>query len=136
MQAEWALFASAFLGATLLPISSEAAFVTALLHGMPSQNAMLFASSGNILAILTNYALGYFLYQKMHTQLHTSSFGTQAFALGKRYGYFGLLLSWLPLIGDPLTVVAGLLRIEFVWFLLIAGSLRIARYGFLVQIMQ
>lgn len=128
MREEWALFASAFLGATLLPLSSEAAFVLALANDMPLLNAMLFASSGNILAIILNYMFGYFLYEKMHTKLHKSSFGTKALKLAQRYGYGALLLSWLPLIGDPLTLAAGLFRVPFFYFILIAGSLRIARY--------
>ena len=50
------------------------------------------------------------------------------YSLGHTYGYMALLLSWLPLIGDPLTLVAGLVRLRFVWFVIIAGGLRIARY--------
>ena len=42
-----------------------------------------------------------------------------------------MLLSWLPIIGDPLTLVAGLVRLKLVWFIVIAGALRIARYYFL-----
>ncbi len=53
---------------------------------------------------------------------------------GHKYGYFALLLSWLPVIGDPLTLVAGVVRLQFVWFVLIAGSLRVLRYYFLTQI--
>ncbi|HIC12703.1 MAG TPA: DedA family protein [Sulfurimonas sp.] len=89
---------------------------------------MLSASSGNILAIILNYYLGYFLYEKTKTKLFTSQLGKKSFLLGHKYGYWVLLLSWLPLIGDALTLVAGLVRLKFVWFVLIAGSLRILRY--------
>jgi membrane protein YqaA with SNARE-associated domain len=129
--AELSLFVAAFLAATLLPFSSEAAFVVALTNDMSIFNALFFASSGNILAIIFNYYLGYFLYEKTQAKLLTSSFGKRAFALGHKWGYAALLLSWLPLIGDPLTVVAGLVRLKFVWFVLIAGSLRFVRYGVL-----
>lgn len=132
--AELALFATAFLAATILPFSSEVAFVAALKNDMPAFNAMLFASSGNILAIVLNYYLGYFLYEKTKTKLFKSKIGKKAFTYGHNYGYFALALSWLPLIGDPLTLVAGLVRLEFVWFVLIAGSLRVLRYYFLTQI--
>jgi len=128
MMAEIALFISAFLAATILPFSSEAAFYLAITNDMPILNAMLSASSGNVLAIILNYYLGYFLYEKTKTKLFTSQLGKKSFLLGHKYGYWVLLLSWLPLIGDPLTLVAGLVRLKFVWFVLIAGSLRILRY--------
>ena len=132
--AEFALFVSAFLAATILPFSSEAAFVLALQNNMSVANAMLFASSGNILAIILNYALGYFLYEKTKTKLLSSKMGTKAYDYGHKYGYGALLLSWLPIIGDPLTFVAGLVRLQFFWFLLLAGSLRVLRYYFLTEI--
>jgi len=126
--AELALFFSAFLAATILPFSSEVAFVTAIQSGMEFSHALLAASSGNILAIILNYYLGYFLYEKTKTKLLSSKVGKKAFAYGHRYGLWALLLSWLPIIGDPLTIVAGLVRVNFVWFVIIAGSLRIGRY--------
>ena len=132
--AEFALFITAFLAATILPFSSEAAFVLALKEGMPAVNAMLSASSGNILAIMLNYALGYFLYEKTKKSLHKTQFGRTAYKNGHKYGSLALLLSWLPLIGDPLTLVAGLVRLNFFYFLVIAGSLRVVRYYFLTII--
>jgi membrane protein YqaA with SNARE-associated domain len=129
--AEVTLFLSAFLAATLLPFSSEAAFVVALKSDMPLLHAMLSASLGNVLAVVVNYYLGYFLYLKTKRKLLASKSGKRAYHLMHRYGYYTLLLSWLPIIGDPLTIVAGLLRLRFIYFLLIAGSLRVARYYFL-----
>ncbi len=126
--AELALFLSAFLAATILPFSSEAAFFVALQNDMPIFNAMVSASSGNILAIILNYYLGYFLYEKTKSKLFLSKIGKNAFVYGHKYGYFALLLSWLPLIGDPLTLVSGLVRLKFIYFILITGSLRIIRY--------
>jgi len=125
---EIALFITAFLAATILPFSSEAAFILALQNEMPLSSAMFFASSGNILAIIFNYALGFFLYEKTKTKLLASRFGKKAYMYGHKYGYIALLLSWLPLIGDPLTIVSGLVRLKFFYFLLIAGSLRVLRY--------
>lgn len=119
---------AAFFGASLLPLSSEAAFIVALSNAMPLESALFFASSGNILATLFNYGVGYFLYEKSNKKLQTSRFGRKAYALGQRWGYWALLLSWLPIIGDPLTVVAGLLRLRLLSFFLIVASLRVARY--------
>jgi membrane protein YqaA with SNARE-associated domain len=126
--AEFSLFISAFLAATILPFSSEVAFSFALSSGMPILNAMLSASVGNILAIVLNYMLGYYLYEKTKNKLHLSKTGKRSLDIGHKYGYFALLLSWLPIIGDPITLVAGMLRLEFVWFVVIAGGLRVARY--------
>ncbi len=132
--AELALFFSAFLAATILPFSSEAAFIVALANDMPFINAMFVASSGNILAIVANYWLGYWLYDKTQTKLQSTKSGNWSLEYGKKYGYFILVFSWLPIVGDPLTLAAGVLRLNFFVFVLIAGSLRIARYYFLAQI--
>ena len=98
---------------------------------MPFLNAMFVASSGNILAIIANYWFGYWLYEKTKTKLTSSKTGTKSLEYGHKYGYFILLFSWLPVIGDPLTLVAGVVRLKFVWFIAIAGSLRVLRYYFL-----
>ena len=132
--AELALFFSAFLAATIFPFSSEVAFVTALANDMPFTNAMLSASLGNVTAIIVNYWFGYWLYDKTKTKLSASKSGNWSLEYGKKYGYFILLFSWLPIIGDPLTLVAGVLRLNFVWFVVIAGSLRVGRYLLLAQI--
>ncbi len=132
---ELALFLSAFLAATIFPFSSEVAFLIALENGMPISTALLSASSGNVLAIIANYWFGYWLYDKTKAKLNSSKTGKKSLEYGHKYGYFILLFSWLPVIGDPLTLVAGVLRLNFVWFVIIAGSLRVARYFFLAQIL-
>jgi len=119
------------LAATILPFSSEVAFLIALENDMPKYTALFFASSGNILAIVLNYFLGFWLYDKTKNKLNSSKIGRKSLLFGHKYGYFGLVLSWLPIIGDPLTLVAGLLRMNFLYFVLIAGIFRIARYYFL-----
>ncbi|MGB3962743.1 MAG: DedA family protein [Sulfurimonas sp.] len=131
---EIALFLWAFLAATIFPFSSEVAFVAALANDMPFINAMFFASSGNVLAIILNYWFGYWLYEKTRTKLAASKAGRKSLDYGHKYGYFILLFSWLPILGDPLTLVAGVLRLRFVWFVIIAGSLRVVRYYFIAQI--
>lgn len=125
---EIALLFSAFLAATIFPFSSELAFVTAIANDMPKSTAILVASIGNVLAIVVNYWFGYWLYEKTHNKLEKSKVGKSSLEYGKKYGYPILLFSWLPIIGDPLTLVAGVLRLNFVVFLVIAGSLRVARY--------
>jgi len=131
---EIALFFSAFLAATIVPLSSEITFVAALANDMPLSNAMFFASTGNILAISLNYWFGYWLYEKTQNKLESSKTGVKSLEYGHKYGYVILLFSWLPVLGDPLTLVAGVVRLKFVWFVIIAGGLRITRYYFLAQI--
>ena len=97
------LFILSFLGATILPFSSEVAFLVALENKMPQYTALLFASFGNILGIVLNYYLGLFLYEKTKIKLITSRVGNKALSLGKKYGYYTLLLSWLPIIGCWIT---------------------------------
>lgn len=102
---------------------------------METINALLSASLGNILAIILNYWLGYWLYDKTKYKLNSSKIGIKSLSFGIKYRYGALLFSWLPIIGDPLTLVAGLFRLKFIWFLVIAGTLRICRYIFIIYIL-
>ncbi len=98
---------------------------------MPFITALFFASTGNVLAIVVNYILGYWLYDKTKTKLKKSKIGRVSIYYGHKYGYIALLFSWLPIIGDPLTIVAGLVRLKFIYFILLAGFFRVARYCFI-----
>ena len=126
--AELALFFSAFLAATILPFSSEAALVLALENEMLPLVALSVASLGNILAISLNYTLGYLLYQRYHEKLQHSTVGKKALHVAQTHPTYALLLSWLPIIGDPITLASGLLRVNFWYFFIFAASLRVLRY--------
>jgi len=117
-----------------LPFSSEVALAVALEHGMSAYLALFFASFGNILAIIFNYFLGYFLYEYSKKRLNSSKIGKKSLSFGHKYGYFLLPFTWLPIVGDPLTIVAGVVRLNFFWFIVLAGVLRIARYYFIVTL--
>ncbi len=123
-----ALFFAAFLAATILPFSSEVALVGAVTAGMSPTVALISASLGNVLAVVLNYALGFWFYEKMHNKLNSSKIGKRTLLWGHRYGYIALPLSVLPVIGDPLTIVAGMLRLNFIYFIVIAALLRVVRY--------
>ena len=103
---------------------------------MSHQDALLYASLGNCIAVLVNYGLGYFLYQAMHTKIENSKIGKKAYAYAKKYGYFSLLLSPLPIIGDPITLAAGLIRLNVFYFVLITFSLRIFRYWVILNMIK
>ncbi len=130
------LFFSSFLAATILPFSSEVALVGAVELGMHHTDALVYASVGNCLAVVVNYALGFFLFQLMHQRIESSKIGQRAYRLAHRYGYGALLLSALPVIGDPITIVSGLVRLHIVPFVLITFFLRILRYWLILQLLQ
>lgn len=128
-----ALFVLSFIAATIVPLSSEAALLGGIAAGIPVQEALVACSAGNCLACLVNYGLGRFIREKIQTKLEASRSGRTAMEWMRRYGIWSLLLSWLPVIGDPLTIVAGLGRVSLLLFIPIVWTLRIARYIVLVQ---
>lgn len=128
------LFFSAFLAATILPFSSEVALVAAVEFGMQKHDALLYASLGNCLAVLVNFALGIFLYSLMHQRIQNSKIGKKAYALAHKYGYLSLILTPLPIIGDPITIAAGLIRLNIFYFILITFTLRIGRYYLILHL--
>ena len=112
------------------------ALVGAVEFGMDHQDALFYASLGNCLAVLLNYLLGYFLYQVMHQKIQASKVGRKAYSFSHKYGYFSLILSPLPIIGDPITIASGLVRLNIFYFILITFSLRIFRYWFIFSVLQ
>jgi membrane protein YqaA with SNARE-associated domain len=129
------LFLSALGAATLLPLQSESVLVALLLSGAYSPWGLLaVASAGNILGALLNWLLGRYLEHFRHKPWFPVSDARlqQAQRGYARYGRWSLLLSWVPIIGDPLTLVAGVMR-ERLWvFLLIVSLAKTARYAVLV----
>lgn len=125
------LFISALVAATVLPAQSEAVLVALLAAGAHSPALLVtVATLGNILGALINYALGWFVTRLQGRRWFPLSPEALARAQGwyARGGYWSLLLSWVPLIGDPLTVAAGALR-EPLWrFVLLVGLAKTGRY--------
>ena len=117
------LFASSFLSATLLPGSSEVVLVAMLLSGV-SQPWLLvvIATMGNSLGGLTNVILGRFFPLREKSRWQEKAVGWL-----KRYGAATLLLSWMPVIGDLLCLLAGWMRISWgpmLFFLCLGKALR------------
>ena len=124
------LFAGAFTAATILPFWSEAALAGLLLAGYPPWLLLAVASAGNILGSVVNWLLGRFIEHYRDRRWFPVGEGSLARARGwyARYGRWSLLLSWAPVIGDPLTVIAGVLREPFATFLILVAIAKIARY--------
>ncbi|HEV7317075.1 MAG TPA: YqaA family protein [Ensifer sp.] len=111
--------------------------VAAALHGETSRTALfLAATAGNVLGAVVNFALGRFLIRFEGRRWFPVSPAARkkAEALFARYGQPVLLLSWLPVIGDPLTLVAGLLRMKLPLFLLFVTIGKAARYAVVLHL--
>jgi len=133
IEANISIFFASFFSATILPGHSELA-LTALISLKKYSIILLiiFASLGNILGSLVNWYLGFELEKFKEkkwfpvTKLHMNN----ASSLFIKYGKWSLLLSWLPFIGDPLTLVAGVLRMPIFSFIVIVSIAKVFRYIF------
>lgn len=124
------LFLAAFTAATLLPAQSEILVVGLLLTDHPPWLVLTVVSVGNVLGSVFNYFLGRGI-ERLRTRRWfpvSPAVLTRAEGRYRQYGRWSLLLSWAPIIGDPLTVVAGVLRESFWVFLLLVSIAKIGRY--------
>lgn len=130
------LFLSAFLAATILPLSSEVVLTALLLSGLPAFELVAVATIGNVFGSLTNYALGYWarleLVQKW-LKLSDDEMEKAERRFGK-YGLLSLCFAWVPIIGDPLTLIAGVLRVNLFWFVLLVSLGKFSRYVMVVYL--
>lgn len=126
-----ALFISAFLSATLLPGSSEALLLIRLQGEEAWLEPVLTATVGNLLGSLLTYAMGLGGNAALHSRwLRIGEHDLRrAEAWFARWGLPSLLLAWLPVVGDPLCLLAGLLKVRFVPFLLLVGIGKFGRYA-------
>ena len=125
------LFVISFLAATILPLSSELA-LAGLTAASNYDNLLLLivASLGNILGSVVNWILGFysrnlvtkkwFPFKDQQIEKSSSWFN--------RFGKWSLLFAWVPIIGDPLTLVAGLLRVKFIEFIILVTIGKVSRY--------
>ncbi len=125
------LFLSAFLAATVLPLSSEAVLAALVANdGFVLWLLVALASIGNTLGACVNWTLGrYCLHWQDRKWFPVSRPALErASRWFSRYGQYSLLFAWLPIAGDPLTVTAGLLKLRFSRFLLLVAVGKILRY--------
>ena len=132
------LFSLSFLAATILPIGSEWLLIVMVLQGFSLQTVVITATFGNYLGACTTYLIGIwgadFFIQRIlrigDTQI------VKARKLYGKYGTWSLLLSWLPVVGDPLCLVAGIFRISFIRFSVLVFVGKFFRYAILALLAQ
>ncbi len=131
------LFAISLISATILPAQSEAGLVALILSGQYSTLLLVaVASIGNILGSLVNWALGIGIERFRHRRWFPVGEAAldRAQRWYRRYGKWSLLGSWLPIVGDPITVVAGVMREPLPVFLALVTIAKTARYAVLAVI--
>ena len=133
LEAYSSLFISSFLSSTILPGHSEITLTTFILLEKYSQFLLIFfASLGNILGSIINWFMGLYITRFVNSNW----FPYQKKQLDKvsswylKYGKWSLFLCWVPIIGDPLTIVAGMFRVSFFIFITIVSISKILRYIF------
>ena len=128
------LFTISFLAATILPFSSE--LMLASMLSIENYNRTLliaFSSLGNILGSVFNWVLGFYFIKLQNKkwfpfkekQISKSSLWFE------KYGKWSLLFAWVPIIGDPLTFVAGTMKTKILIFIILVSFGKIARYLFI-----
>lgn len=126
------LFISAFISATLFPLGSEALFIYDINEGYNIYLLLFFATIGNSLGSIFNYFLGLkgeeYLIRK---KLLSEKMILKSKVYFDKYGFYCLLFSWLPIIGDPLTFVAGILKYDLKKFVIIVTLAKFLRYLFI-----
>ena len=125
------LFVISFLAATILPLSSElmlAGLITT--SNFDSLVLLIVASFGNVLGSVFNWALGF--YSRNLTTKKWFPFKDEQIKRSSnwfnKFGRWSLLFAWVPIIGDPLTLAAGLLRVKFLEFLILVTVGKVSRY--------
>jgi membrane protein YqaA with SNARE-associated domain len=126
----WGLFTSAFISSTLFPGGSEVVLgVLATRHEHSFLQLLTVASLGNTLGALTTWMLGFLLAKRLPLDAKLSESRQRALTHVRRWGSPALLLSWLPVVGDPLCFAAGFLRLSLPLSLLFIALGKVARYA-------
>ena len=125
------LFTISFLAATILPFSSEltlAGLIAA--SNYDNLSLLVVASFGNVLGSVVNWALGF--YSRNLTTKKWFPFKDKQIENSSKwfskFGKWSLLFAWVPILGDPLTFVAGLLRVRFLDFVILVAIGKVSRY--------
>lgn len=131
------MFLSALLAATILPFSSEIVLSSLYSSGLSGGLLLAVASFGNVLGSVVNYVLGFKFGRDIATQklkVSETAF-TRASGTFTKWGKWSLFLCWVPIVGDPITLVAGVLRSPLWFFLLAVTVSKTARYAALLYVL-
>jgi len=131
------LFVTSFLAATILPLSSEAVLAGVALSTTHDKLLLLVvATTANTLGALLNWALGRWGARFRDRKWFPVKPATydKAAARFRRWGTWSLLLSWVPIVGDPLTMIAGALGVRLLPFLVLVALGKGARYAVVLAI--
>ena len=131
------LFASSFIAATIFPAGSEVVLATLNITGDHDKFLLLtIATAGNVLGALVNWFIGYYLIKfkdKKWFPLKKKQLKKYS-GIYQKWGIWSLLFAWMPIIGDPLTVIAGIFRTNIWLFLLLVTIGKASRYLFIISI--
>ncbi|WOJ92796.1 YqaA family protein [Congregibacter variabilis] len=136
MESYLLLFGSAFLAATILPFYSEIVLVLALQEGNDPVMLLLTATLGNTLGSVVNWVIGRQLlkFQDKRWFYFSPAQIARAQRWFQRRGIWSLLFAWLPIGGDALTLIAGVMNVRLGTFLILVGIGKALRYGFVLLI--
>jgi membrane protein YqaA with SNARE-associated domain len=123
----FALFASAFLAATILPFASEVPLAILVRRYEEVGMLVIVATAGNFLGACTTYALAKATVPRLLDRATPRT--RRAMSLLQRYGAPALLLSWVPLVGDAIVALAGATKLRFMPFAVWTLSGKAARYA-------
>ncbi|MEC9482437.1 MAG: YqaA family protein [Halomonas sp.] len=132
------LFVSSFLAATLLPFYSEILLAGLAQAGYSFWWLLFVSTAGNTLGAAVNWAIGRYLEHYKHHRWFPFKEGKLDYAQRwfNRFGVWSLLMAWLPIGGDALTFIAGLLRVSFPVFFILTAIGKGARYAVVLLAMQ
>ena len=125
-----ALFALSFTAATLLPIGSEWLLAALIFKGGDPLILVTIATLGNLLGAVSTWLVGryggdFLIRRCLRIEAEAQRRAEERYA---RYGIWSLLLSWVPLIGDPLCLIAGIFRVRLALFIPLVGAGKLGRY--------
>jgi len=132
----YGMFIMGFLAATVLPLGSEWLLIILLIKGLDVYGVVLAASLGNYIGACTTYLLGYAGSEWLTDRVFKieKEKRVRSRRIYEKYGAVSLLFSWVPVVGDPLCFVSGVMRYSFVRFSLLVFTGKLARYAFLAYI--
>jgi len=132
------IFSISFLAATILPLGSESTVVYYILMDYNVYVIVLVASVGNYLGALTNYYVGY-LGEKTILSKYIKPEKKKMIEAKRYFDKYGvpiLFFSWVPIVGDALTVFAGVVRSDIKKFTFFVFAGKFARYAVLAILIK